>query len=73
MKNSAERVRRLVDRRGEVQNRDVATALAVSPASAHRLLQALVLSGTLARHGKGRAARYRLRTVRRRFPPGGPR
>jgi anti-sigma regulatory factor (Ser/Thr protein kinase) len=67
MAEAAERVRRLVDRRGEVQNRDVASALRVSPATAHRLLQALVLGGMLQRHGKGRAAHYRLRTVRRRF------
>lgn len=65
--SAPERVRALVDRRGEVQNRDVATALRVSPASAHRLLQALVLARVLERHGKGRAARYRLRSVRRRF------
>lgn len=63
----AERVRRLVDRRGEVQNRDVAAALRVSPATAHRLLQALVVGGVLARHGKGRAARYGFRTLRRRY------
>ncbi len=67
MAASAARVRQLVDRRGEVQNRDVAKALAVSSATAHRLLQALVLAGTLVRHGQGRAARYGLRTVRRRF------
>src|SRR3990172_2459682 len=67
MADAAERVRQLVDRRGEVQNRDVASALRVSPATAHRLLQALVVGGSLQRHGKGRAARYRLRTVRRRF------
>lgn len=64
---SADRVSQLVDRHGEVQNRDVATALGVSPATAHRLLQALVLGGVLERHGKGRSARYRLRTLRRRF------
>jgi anti-sigma regulatory factor (Ser/Thr protein kinase) len=67
MPDSADRVRRLVDRRGEVQNRDVVRALAVSPATAHRLLQALVTGGVLERLGKGRAARYRLRTLRRRF------
>jgi anti-sigma regulatory factor (Ser/Thr protein kinase) len=67
MTDAAERVRRLVDRRGVIQNRDVATALHVSPATAHRLLQALVVGGSLERHGAGRAARYRLRTVRRRF------
>ena len=67
MATAAERVRALVERRGEVQNRDVTAALRVSAATAHRLLQALVLGGMLARHGKGRAARYRLRALRRRF------
>ena len=67
MPRSVERVRRLVERRGEVQNRDVVRALGVSPATAHRLLQALVTSGILERLGKGRAARYRLRALRRRF------
>jgi anti-sigma regulatory factor (Ser/Thr protein kinase) len=63
---AADRVHRLVDQRGSVQNRDVAGALRVSPATAHRLLQALVLSGVLERRGKGRAARYGLPTLRRR-------
>jgi anti-sigma regulatory factor (Ser/Thr protein kinase) len=67
MPPSAERVRRLVDRRGEVQNRDVVRALRVSPATSHRLLQALTMGGILERHGRGRAARYRLRSLRRRF------
>jgi anti-sigma regulatory factor (Ser/Thr protein kinase) len=67
MATSADRVRRLVDRRGEIQNHDVVRALHVSPATAHRLLQALVTGGVLGRHGKGRAARYRLRALRRRF------
>ncbi|MBI3768720.1 MAG: DUF4325 domain-containing protein [Deltaproteobacteria bacterium] len=67
MTNAAERVRQLVDRRGEIQNHDVATALRVSPATAHRLLQALVVGGNLQRHGKGPASRYRLRAIRRRF------
>lgn len=67
MSDAADRLRRLVDRRGEVQNRDVVHALAVSPATAHRLLQALVTGGILERLGKGRAARYRLRALRRRF------
>ena len=67
MLTSAERVRRLADRRGEVQNRDVVRALGVSPATAHRLLQALVTGGILERRGKGRAARYHLRALRRRF------
>jgi anti-sigma regulatory factor (Ser/Thr protein kinase) len=64
---AADRVRHLVDQRGWVQNRDVAAALRVSSATAHRLLQALVLSGVLERREKGRAARYGLRTLRRRF------
>ena len=63
----AERLRHLVDRRGAVRNRDVVEALRVSPATAHRLLQALVLGGVLERHGKGRAAAYRLRGVKRRY------
>ena len=67
MPRSVERVRRLVERRGEVQNRDVVRALGVSPATAHRLLQALVTGGALERRGKGRAARYHLRTLHRRF------
>ncbi|MBI1726077.1 MAG: DUF4325 domain-containing protein [Candidatus Rokubacteria bacterium] len=67
MASPAERVRRLVDRRGEIQNRDVARALHVSPATAHRLLQALTTGRILERRGRGRAARYRLRNLRRRF------
>jgi anti-sigma regulatory factor (Ser/Thr protein kinase) len=67
MATAADRVRRLVDRRGELQNRDVVHALHVSPATAHRLLQALVTGGVLERHGRGPAAAYRLRTLRRRF------
>ena len=67
MPTAAERVTRLVDRAGEVQNRDVVRTLGVSPATAHRLLQALVVGGILERRGKGRAAHYRLRTLRRRF------
>jgi anti-sigma regulatory factor (Ser/Thr protein kinase) len=63
----ADTVRVLVDRRGTIRNRDVAAALRVSPATAHRLLQALVVSGVLERHGKGRAAHYRLRRLRHRF------
>lgn len=65
--SAADRVRDLAARRGEVRNRDVAAALRVSAATAHRLLQALVLAGTLERRGMGRAARYGLRTIRRRF------
>ena len=67
MATAADRVRRLVDRRGELQNRDVVHALHVSPATAHRLLQALVTGGVLERHGKGRAAKYGLRTLKHRF------
>jgi anti-sigma regulatory factor (Ser/Thr protein kinase) len=63
----ADRLRRFVDRRGEVQNRDVVRALSVSPATAHRLLQSLVTGGILERRGQGRAASYRLRPIRRRF------
>jgi anti-sigma regulatory factor (Ser/Thr protein kinase) len=67
MPDRAARLRALVDRLGEVGNRDVARALRVSSATSHRLLRALVLSGVLARHGRGPAARYGLRKVRRRF------
>src|SRR6266446_3452289 len=67
MAASADDVRALADRRGAIRNRDVVEALGVSAATAHRLLQALVLSGVLERHGKGRAAHYRLRRLRYRF------
>ena len=67
MPDAAERIRRLADRRGTIQNRDVARALRVSPATAHRLLQALATSGVLERVGAGRAASYRLKGLRRRF------
>lgn len=67
MADSVDRVRALVEKRGEVANRDVARALHVSPATSHRLLRALVAGGMLELHGKGRSARYRLRGVRHRF------
>jgi anti-sigma regulatory factor (Ser/Thr protein kinase) len=67
MQSSAEKVRALVERVGEVANRDVVRALGISPATSHRLLSAMTTSGVLERHGKGRSARYRLRRVRRRF------
>lgn len=67
MSASADRVRALVGKRGDVANRDVVAALHVSPATAHRVLQALVTAGALERHGRGRAARYRLRRVSHRF------
>jgi len=63
----ADRIRSLADRRGSLANRDVAGALGVSAATAHRLLQALVTSGVLQRVGRGSAARYRLRPIQRRF------
>ena len=63
----ADRVRALADRRGTIANRDVVDALGASAATAHRLLQALVVGGVLERHGKGRAAHYGLRHVRQRF------
>src|SRR2546427_6994050 len=63
----ADDVRALTDRRGVIRNRDVVDALGVSAATAHRVLQALVISGVLERHGKGRAAHYRLRRLRYRF------
>jgi anti-sigma regulatory factor (Ser/Thr protein kinase) len=68
MTASADSVRALADRRGTIRNRDVVDALGVSPATAHRLLHALVVSGILDREGKGRAAHYHLRQVRFRFP-----
>ncbi len=67
MAERVERVRRLLGRLGEVSNHDVARALRVSAATTHRLLRALVEGGVLERHGRGPAARYRLRSVRRRF------
>lgn len=67
MSTSADRVRLLADRRGEIQNRDVTRALRVSAATAHRVLHALVVGGILERHGRGPAARYRLRTLHHRF------
>jgi anti-sigma regulatory factor (Ser/Thr protein kinase) len=67
MLSAADRVRTLVDREGSVANRTVARALRVSPATAHRILRALVLAGTLAARGKGRAAVYAFRTIDRRF------
>lgn len=67
MTEAAQRVRALVAQRGHVANRDVAAALAVSPATSHRLLRALVLAEVLERQGKGSAARYRFRHVRHRF------
>ena len=67
MSASAEDVRTLIDRRGTLRNRDVVAAFHVSPATAHRLLQALVVAGVLERRGRGRAAHYELRRVRRRF------
>src|SRR5882724_5586657 len=57
----------LTDRRGVITNREVVEALGVSAATAHRALQALVISGVLERHGKGRAAHYRLRRLRYRL------
>lgn len=67
MTEAAQRVRALVAKRGHVANREVAAALAVSPATSHRLLRALVLAEVLERQGKGPAARYRFRRVRHRF------
>ncbi len=67
MADPVERIRALIERRGEVANRDVAAALRVSPATSHRILRALVTGGTLERHGRGPAARYCLRRIRHRF------
>ena len=66
-KDLADQLRALVDRSGEVTNRDVVAAVGVSPATSHRLLAALVTAGVLERRGKGRSAHYRLRHVRHRF------
>jgi anti-sigma regulatory factor (Ser/Thr protein kinase) len=67
MPERVERMRELVARAGDVSNRDVARTLRVSAATSHRLLRALVEGGILERHGRGPAARYRLRSVRHRF------
>jgi len=67
MPTPADRVRDLVDRHGAVANHDVARALGVSPATAHRLLRSLVVAGALALEGKGPAARYRFPSLRHRF------
>ena len=67
MPASADDVLALIDRRGTLTNRDLVGALHVSAATAHRLLHALVLAGVLERRGRGRAAHYRLRPLRRRF------
>jgi len=67
MPSAADRVRALVDHQGSVANRTVARALGVSPATAHRILRALVVAGTLAARGKGPAAVYAFRTIDRRF------
>ncbi len=67
MGGRADRLRRLVEARGTVANREVAADLGISAATSHRLLSALVTSGVLERFGRGRSARYRFATVRRRF------
>jgi anti-sigma regulatory factor (Ser/Thr protein kinase) len=65
--DSATRLRALVEKAGQVANRDVVAALRVSPATSQRLLAALVTAGVLERQGKGPSAHYRLRSIRRRF------
>jgi anti-sigma regulatory factor (Ser/Thr protein kinase) len=67
MASSLESLRDLVERKGEVANRDVVGALGVSSATSHRLLRAAVDGGMLESHGRGRAARYRLRRIRHRY------
>jgi len=67
MPAAADRIRALLDKLGEGANRDVARALRVTPATAHRALQAMVAGGALELCGRGRAARYRMRRVRHRF------
>lgn len=67
MPERAERLRALIERLGEVSNRDVARTLRVSAATSHRVLRGLFEGGVLERRGRGPAARYRLRGIRRRF------
>lgn len=67
MRHPSDQLRSLLDRHGQVANRDVVDALGVSAATSQRLLAALVTAGVIERQGKGRAARYRLRAVRQRF------
>ena len=67
MDGPAEKLRQLVQERGEVANRDVAARLGISAATSHRLLRAFVTAGILERHGAGRAVSYRLRAIRRSF------
>ncbi len=67
MTDSIDRIRMLVETRGEVSNRDVVAALRVSPATSHRLLRALVTSRILERQGRGPAARYRFRHLQHRY------
>ena len=63
----SDKLRRLVEARGTVANREVCTHLGLSSATSHRLLSAFVTSGVLERIGKGRSACYRFATVRRKF------
>ena len=67
MASPPEMIRALVDRRGAVANREVARALGVSAATAHRFLRALAEAGVLELDGRGPASRYRFRRFRRRF------
>ena len=67
MQAPVDQLRALIERLGEIANRDVVRALKMSAATSHRLLAALVTTGVLERHGKGRTTRYRLRALRRRF------
>src|SRR5215475_14378860 len=67
MASPGDRIRALVDRTGAVTNRVVARALRVSPATAHRLLRALVVAGSLELEGKGAGARYRFPRLRHRL------
>lgn len=71
MTERSESLRRLVEERGTVANRDVAARLGVSPATSHRLLSAFVTSGVLERVGKGRSAGYRFARIHQRFRLGG--
>ncbi len=67
MPSPTDRVRTLLDREGTVSNRAVVGALGVSPATAHRVLRALVMAGALEARGKGPAAVYAYPTIDRRF------
>lgn len=51
-------IRALLRARGELRNRDVASALEISRQAAHKRLRAMVQRGELVRRGAGRGTRY---------------